>query len=153
MKRSLLKLQLWSIGLLRLLLWTVAVGYLLLESREVTSQRQLTQITVFAVFALVANLQLNLTRSLNGDHSLIQPIFQSALAMFMASLFAMLDAASDYLFSTLRQSVSSGVLPTFILLGWMLNILSVALAIGSMELFLRCLRQLSLELANPPAQD
>jgi hypothetical protein len=153
MKHSLMRLQISSLGLLRLLLWAVAVGYLLLEAREVASQRQLTQITVFAVLALVANFQINLTRSLNSDHPLTQPILQSGLAMFMASLFAMLDGASDHLLSALKQSLSQGILSVFILLGWMLNILSVSLALGSMELFLRCLRQLTLEMAIPPGRD
>lgn len=150
MNHSLVRLQISSLVLLRLLLWAVAIGYLLLEAREVASQRQLTQITVFAVLALVANFQINLTRSLSADHPLSRPILQSALAMFTASLVAMVDGAADYLFSARTQSLPDGVLSGFILLGWMLNVLSVVLALGSMELFLRCLRQLTRNLATDP---
>ena len=87
----LLQLQRWSIPILRLLLWGVALAYLVLEAREVASQRQLTQITVFAVLFLVANFQINLARYRPCDHPESQPILEASLAMFAASLFAMLD--------------------------------------------------------------
>lgn len=138
----LLQLQRWSIPILRLLLWAVALAYLLLEAREVASQRQLTQITVFAVLFLVANFQINLARYLPSDHPESQPILGASLAMFAASLFAMLDGALDYLLTSLQGAVVPGWVPAFYLLGWAVNLLSVVLALSSMEVFLGSLRRL-----------
>lgn len=141
----LLPLQRWSLPILRLLLWAVAVAYLLLEAREVASQRQLTQITVFAVLVLVANFQINLARHLPSDHLESKPLLQASLAMFAASLFSMLDGALDYLLASLQGGVAPQLLPAFYLLGWGVNLLSVLLAIGSMELFFSSVRRLMMD--------
>jgi hypothetical protein len=136
------KLQSWSLPILRLLLWGVAAAYLLLEAREVASRRQLTQITVFAVLVLVANFQINLARHLPSNHEEMAPLIQSSLAMFVASLFSMLDGALDFLLSSLQGDLAPQLLPAFYLLGWGVNLLSVVLAIGSMEVFLSSMRRL-----------
>lgn len=138
----LLPLQRWSLPILRLLLWAVAVAYLLLEAREVASQRQLTHITVFAVLVLVANFQINLARHLPSNHEEMDPLIQASLAMFVASLFAMLDGALDYLLASFQGGMAPQLLPAFYLLGWGVNLLSVVLAIGSMEVFLGSMRRL-----------
>ena len=135
-------LQRLSLPILRLLLWAVALAYLLLEAREVASQRQLTQITVFAVLVLVANFQMNLARHLPSDHEEMDPLIQASLAMFVSSLFSMLDGALDYLLGSLQGGMAPQLLPAFYLLGWGVNLLSVVLAIGSMELFLSSMRRM-----------
>lgn len=138
-----LRLQRWSVPLLRLLLWAVALGYLVVEAREVASQRQLTQITLFAVLFLVANFQISLARALKPNHQECGPLLQASLTMFLASLFSVLDGAMDHLVAALRDGMSSGLRPAIFFLGWTVNLLSVALALGSMELFFRSLRRLT----------
>jgi hypothetical protein len=138
----LLRWQRWNLPILRVLLWLVAVAYLLLEAREVSTQRQLTQITVFALLFLVANFQINLARYLGSDHREAMPILQASLAMFIGSLFSVLDGALDYLMASWSGGLLAGLLPAFYLLGWGVNVFSVALALGSMEVFLGSLRRL-----------
>ncbi|MFM9046296.1 MAG: hypothetical protein ACKOOH_01300 [Cyanobium sp.] len=134
-----LRLQRWCVPILRVLLWTVALGYLLLEAREVASQRQLTQITILAVLFLVANFQINLARALPPDHHASNSLLQASLIMFLASLFSVLDGALDHLFFALGGGVPGVLLPAIFLLGWAGNLLCVGLALGSMELFFRSL--------------
>ena len=143
MAHSPLHWQRWSLPILRLLLWVVALAYLLLEAREVASQRQLTQITVFALLFLVANFQVNLARHLGSEHKESDPILQASLAMFIGSLFSVLDGALDYLLALLPNGVPASLLTSFYLLGWGVNLLSVVLALGSMETFLRSLGRLT----------
>lgn len=135
--------QRWSMPILRVLLWGVALGYLVVEAREVASQRQLTQFTLFAVLFLVANFQINLTRALPPNHQESQPLLEASITMFLASLFSVLDGAMDHLFASLRGGVTSPILPAIFVLSWTVNLLSVALALGSMELFLRSLQRMS----------
>jgi hypothetical protein len=137
------RLQRWSVAILRVLIWAVALGYLVVEAREVTSQRQLTQITIFAVLFLVANFQINVARALPPNHQESRPLLQASLTMFLASLFSVLDGAMDHLFSALRGGDSHALLPAIFLLGWSVNLLSVVLALGSMEMFFRSLRRLT----------
>jgi hypothetical protein len=138
----LLRWQRWSLPILRVLLWLVALAYLMLEAREVATQRQITQITVFALLFLVANFQINLARHLGSDHKESLPILQASLAMFIGSLFSVLDGALDYLMASLPGGLPAGLLPVVFVLGWSVNLISVALALGSMELFLGSLRRL-----------
>jgi len=147
MSHSLLRLQIWSYGVLRLLFWVVALAYLLLEAREVAAQRQLTQITVFAVLFLVAGFQMSVARFLSGasDPTQARIVLRCSLAMFSASLFSVLDGALDHLFTSVPGSVAGLALPALYLLGWLVNLLSVVLALGSMELFLPALRRLIAE--------
>jgi len=147
MSHSLLRLQIWSYGVLRLLFWVVALAYLLLEAREVAAQRQLTQITVFAVLFLVAGFQMSVARFLSGasDPTQARIVLRCSLAMFSASLFSVLDGALDHLFTSVPGSVAGLALPALYLLGWLVNLLCVVLALGSMELFLPALRRLIAE--------
>lgn len=145
MGRLLGTLQHWSTPILRVLLWAVALAYLLLEAREVAMQRQLTQITVFAVLFLVANFQINLARYLGPQQQETRAIVQASLAMFSASLFSILDGALDYLLGSLQGEQAIGVVSTVYGLGWGLNVLCVLLAIGSMELFLSSVQRLIAE--------
>ncbi|MEI8252122.1 MAG: hypothetical protein WCF98_13215 [Synechococcus sp. ELA057] len=135
------RLQRWIYRLLRLLVWIVAVAYLLLEAREVAQQRQLTQITVFAVLFLVASFQMSLARFLSAgvDPAESRVVLQASLTMFMASLFSVLDGALDHLLVMLPGGVASGILPALYLLGWLVNLLCVGLGLASMEVFLRFL--------------
>lgn len=114
----------------------------MLEAREVATQRQITQITVFALLFLVANFQINLARHLGSDHKESLSILQASLAMFIGSLFSVLDGALDYLMASLPGGLPAGLLPVVFVLGWGVNLISVALALGSMELFLGSLRRL-----------
>ena len=141
MNRTLLRLQRWSYGVLRLLFWAMALAYLLLEAREVAAQRQLTQITVFAVLFLVASFQMSLARFLSAgvDPAESRVVLQASLTMFMASLFSVLDGALDHLLVMLPAGVASGILPALYLLGWLVNLLCVGLGLASMEVFLRFL--------------
>ena len=143
MSRALLVLQRWSSSALRLLLWAAGLAYLVLEAREVATQRQLTQITVFALLFLVASFQLSFARYLaqGPDPQDSRRVLQAALAMFMASLFSVLDGAFDYLFASLQQGLASGLLPALYLFSWLVNLLSVVLALGSMEVFLRSVQR------------
>jgi hypothetical protein len=136
-------LQRWLYRLLRLLVWIVALAYLLLEAREVAQQRQLTQITVFAVLFLVASFQISLARLLSSaaDPAESRVVLKASLTMFTASLFSVLDGALDYLLTMLQAGVSSAILPGLYLLGWLVNLLSVGLGLASMEVFLRFLNR------------
>jgi hypothetical protein len=138
-----LRIQRWSVPILRVLIWAVALGYLVVEAREVASQRQLTQFTLFAVLFLVANFQINVARALPANHLESRPLLQASLTMFLASLFSVMDGAMDHLFTALRGGMSQAALPAVFLLGWLVNLLSVVLALGSMEMFFRSLRRLT----------
>ena len=144
MSRALRQLLLWSCGLLRWLIWVGALGYLLLEAREVAAQRQLTQITVFAVLFLVASFQMSTARFLisGPDPGEAPTVLQSALAMFAASLFSVLDGALDQLLVFLPGGVGGTAAPLLHLLNWAINLLCVVLALASIELFLATLRRL-----------
>jgi hypothetical protein len=135
------RLQRWSLPFLRVLLWVVAIFYLALEAREVTTLRQLTQITIFAVLFVVANFQINLARSFEPGHPEVRPLHDAALAMFLASLFSLLDGAMDYLFASTSRGMASALLPAFYLLNWTVNLFCVALALGSMEGLLASVRR------------
>ncbi len=152
MSRPLRLLLRGSLGLLRLLLWVVGLGYLLLEARELSAQRQLTQITIFAVLFLVASFQMSLARYLVSSPEAAEatPVLQSALAMFAASLFSVLDGGLDQLFISLPMVISlqgsAGglVMPLLYLLNWAMNLLCVVLALASIERFLASLHRLIL---------
>lgn len=137
------RLQRWSLPFLRLLLWLVAIAYLLLEAREVASQRQLTQITIFAVLFVVANFQINLARSLDAGDAEVTPLRNASVAMFIASLFSILDGGMDYLFASFGRGLPSPFLSAFYLLNWTVNLFCVALALSSMEAMLGSLRRQS----------
>lgn len=144
MSRPLRQLLLWGCGLLRWLIWIVALGFLLLEARELTAQRQLTQITVFAVLFLVASFQMSTARFLvTGPDAGEAPIvLQSALVMFVASLFSVLDGALDQLLVSLPGGIGAMATPLLHVLNWGINLLSVILALASIELFFATLRRL-----------
>ncbi|MFM9047063.1 MAG: hypothetical protein ACKOOH_05320 [Cyanobium sp.] len=88
----------------------------------------------------MANFQINLSRALPPNHHESNSLLQASLIMFLASLFSVLDGALDHLFFALGGSVPSALLPAIFLLGWAVNLLCVGLALGSMELFFRCMR-------------
>lgn len=145
MSHPLRRLLRWSFAVLRLLIWAVALGYLLLEAREVAVQRQLTQITVFAVLFLVASFQMSMARFLatDPDPAEARSALQSSLAMFAASLFSVLDGALDHLFASLPGGLA---VPLLYLLGWSVNLLCVVLALASIEQFLATLNR---QIAQP----
>jgi hypothetical protein len=144
MSRALRWLLLWSCGLLRCLIWVVALGFLLLEARELTAQRQLTQITVFAVLFLVASFQMSTARFLvtGPDAGEAPAVLQSALVMFAASLFSVLDGALDQLLVVLPGGAGGMAGSVLHVLNWAMNLLCVVLALASIELFLGTLRRL-----------
>ena len=144
MGRTLGRLLLGSCGLLRWLIWIGALGFLLVEVREVTAQRQLTQITVFAVLFLVASFQMSTARYLVASPEAAEAptVVQSAFAMFAASLFSVLDGGLDQLLVSLPGGVGAMAAPQLHLLNWAMNLFCVVLALVSMELFLGTLRRL-----------
>jgi hypothetical protein len=144
MSRGLRQLLLWGFGLLRWLIWVVALGFLLLEARELTAQRQLTQITVFAVLFLVASFQLSTARFLvtGPDAGEAPAVLQSAMAMFAASLFSVLDGALDQIYVLLPAGAAGSAAPLLHLLNWAVNLFCMVLALASIELFLATLRRL-----------
>jgi hypothetical protein len=144
MNRLLRRLLLGTCGLLRWLFWVAALGFLLVEAREVTAQRQLTQITVFAVLFLVASFQMSTARFLvaSPDAGEAPSVMQSSLAMFAASLFSVLDGALDQLLVSLPGRVGLMAAPLLHGLNWAMNLLCVVLGLVSMELFLATLRRL-----------
>lgn len=143
MPHWMLLVQRWIYRILRLLVWIVALAYLLLEAREVAEQRQLTRITVFAVLFLVASFQMSVARFLAAgtDPGETKLMVKASVAMFTASLFSVLDGAFDHLFVLLQGGVIQALLPALYLLGWVVNLLSVVLGLGSMEVFLRFLQR------------
>ena len=138
-----LLVQRWVYRLLRLLVWIVALAYLLLEAREVAEQRQLTRITVFAVLFLVASFQMSVARFLAAgtDPRDTKTIVKASVAMFTASLFSVLDGAFDHLFLMVQGGMVQALLPALYLLGWVVNLVSVVVGLGSMEVFLRFLQR------------
>ena len=68
-------------------------------------------------------------------------MMKASVAMFTASLFSVLDGAFDHLLVMVQGGVVQALLPALYLLGWVGNLLSVVVGLGSMEVFLRFLQR------------
>ena len=127
-----------SLTILRLLIPMLAIGFLIQEGREVFELRQLTSITLFASFYLVAGYQLAVGRTLNRMErmELAGEAAKSSGLMFIATIFSAIDAALDSLMKGLSISQSNGLAVPLFLIDWLINLFAVVLAVVSLLRFL-----------------
>ena len=127
-----------SLTLLRVLIPILAIGFLIQEGREVFELRQLTSITLFASFYLVAGYQLAVGRTLNrmAREELAREATRNSALMFIATLFSAIDAALDSLIKGFSISHTTGLVAPIFLIGWLVNLFAVVLALVSLIRFL-----------------
>ena len=127
-----------SLTILRLLIPMLAIGFLIQEGREVFELRQLTSITLFASFYLVAGYQLAVGRTLNRMErmELAGEAAKSSGLMFIATIFSAIDAALDSLMKGLSISQGNGLAVPLFLIDWLINLFAVVLAVVSLLRFL-----------------
>ena len=124
--------------LLRVLLLAIGVGYLAVESREIFALRQLTSFTVFVAFFMMANFQMGVSRAMLRTTKR-RAGFKAAQVggiMFIATLFAAVDAALDVFFSQLSLSPNTPAPLVLFVVGWLCNSAAVAYALVSMYRFI-----------------
>ena len=128
--------------ILRFLFPVTGVAYLVIESQEVFTVRQLTNLTLFFAFFMIANFQMATGRALLRTNKRREGIraVQIAGIMFMATLFAALDAALDAFFNQYNLSSLGAVGYFLFLLGWLCNSTAVVFAVVSMHQFIDILR-------------
>ena len=127
-----------SLTVLRVLIPILAIGFLIQEGREVFELRQLTSITLFASFYLVAGYQLAVGRTLNRMErvELAGEATRNSALMFIATLFSAIDAALDSLMKGFSISQTNGLAVPLFLIGWLVNLFAVVLAVISLIRFL-----------------
>ena len=127
-----------SLTVLRVLIPILAIGFLIQEGREVYELRQLTSITLFASFYLVAGYQLAVGRTLNRMDrvELAGEAMRNSALMFIATLFSAIDAALDSLVKGFSISHTDGLVVPIFLIGWLVNLFAVVLAVLSLIRFL-----------------
>ena len=116
----------------------LALGFLIQEGREVFQLRQLTSITLFASFYLVAGYQLSVGRTLSrmARMELAGESVRSSGQMFIATIFSAIDAALDSLMKGFSISQSGGLAVPMFLIDWLINLFAVVLAVVSLFRFL-----------------
>ena len=127
-----------SLTTLRVLIPILAIGFLIQEGREVFELRQLTSVTLFATFYLVAGYQLAVGRTLNrmARVELAGEATRNSALMFIATLFSAIDAALDSLMKGFSISQTNGLVVPIFLIGWLVNLFAVVLAVVSLIRFL-----------------
>ena len=127
---------------LRLLIPLLGIGFLIREGQEVFALRQLTSITLFASFYLVANYQMAVGRTMSGmdKAKLAGRAARSSGLMFIATLFSALDAALDTIIKDFALSRTDPVAVVLFVSGWLINLLAVLMAVVSMHRFLPVLK-------------
>ena len=127
-----------SLTTLRVLIPILAIGFLIREGREVFELRQLTSVTLFATFYLVAGYQLAVGRTLNrmARVELAGEATRNSALMFIATLFSAIDAALDSLMKGFSISQTNGLVVPLFLIGWLVNLFAVLLAVVSLIRFL-----------------
>ncbi|WP_114992935.1 hypothetical protein [Synechococcus sp. UW179A] len=123
---------------LRILFPIIGIGYLTIESREVFVVRQLSNLTLFVAFFMIANLQMVTSRALLRTTQRRAGIKAAQLAgiMFIATLFAAVDAALDAFFSQYNVSANWPIGFSLFFLGWLCNSTAVVFAVVSMHRFI-----------------
>ena len=127
-----------SLTILRLLIPLLAIGFLIQEGREVFELRQLTSITLFASFYLVAGYQLAVGRTLNrmARLEIAGEATKCSVLMFIATIFSAIDAALDSLMKGFSISHTNGLVVPLFLFDWLINVFAVVLAVVSLLRFL-----------------
>lgn len=127
-----------ALTVLRILFPIIGIGYLVIESREVFVVRQLSNLTLFVAFFMFANLQMVTSRALLRTAKRRAGIKAAQLAgiMFIATLFAAVDAALDSFFSQYNLSSNWSIGFSLFLLGWLCNSTAVIFAVVSMHRFI-----------------
>ena len=130
-----------AFAVLRTLFPIIGICYLVFESREVFVVRQLSNITLFVAFFMIGNLQMVTSRALVRTTKRRAGIQAAQLAgiMFIATLFAAVDAALDAFFSQYNLSTSWPISFLLFLLGWLCNSTAVIFAVVSMNRFISIL--------------
>ena len=123
---------------LRILFPVVGISYVVIESREVFVVRQLSNLTLFVAFFMIANFQMSTSRALlrTTQHRAGTKAAQLAGIMFIATLFAGVDAALDTFFSQYDLSSNWPLAFSLFLLGWLCNSTAVIFAVVSMHQFI-----------------
>ena len=123
---------------LRILFPIVGISYVVIESREVFVVRQLSNLTLFVAFFMIANFQMSTSRALlrTTQHRAGSKAAQLAGIMFIATLFAGVDAALDTFFSQYDLSSNWPLAFSLFLLGWLCNSTAVIFAVVSMHQFI-----------------
>ena len=127
-----------SLTILRVLIPILAIGFLIQEGLEVFELRQLTSITLFASFYLVAGYQLAVGRTLTrmARVELAGEATRNSALMFLATLFSAIDAALDSLIQGFSISHTNGLAVPLFLIGWLVNLFAIVLAVISLIRFL-----------------
>ena len=139
----LLKSRGW-VWICRCLIWFIAIGFLASETREVFQLQQITQLTQFALFFLLANYQLSIARyhQAGRDDALALKLKSCSLQMFFASVLAVSDAALDELIhSIVTAPIAAGGLltGTLFVVGWLINVAMILIAALSLDRTIRLL--------------
>tara|TARA_B100001939_G_scaffold42437_1_gene32859 strand:+ start:314 stop:751 length:438 start_codon:yes stop_codon:yes gene_type:complete len=79
------------------LVWAIAIAYLSTEIRDVFEQREVTKLTQFALFFVMANFQLSLARYYLTAKRLVlaERLRACSILMFLASALAIAEAGLD----------------------------------------------------------
>jgi len=131
-----------AFAVLRFLFPIAGLAYLAIESREIFTVRQLSNLTLFFALFMIANFQMSTSRALLRTNKRREGIRAAQIAgiMFMATLFAALDAALDAFFSQYNLS-SMGIIGYLLFtLGWLCSSTAVIFAVISMHRFIDILR-------------
>ena len=90
-----------AFAVLRFLFPIAGFAYLAIESREIFTVRQLSNLTLFFALFMIANFQMSTSRALLRTNKRREGIRAAQIAgiMFVATLFAALDAAIDASFN------------------------------------------------------
>ena len=130
--------------LCRGLIWLMAICFLIIETLGVFQFKQDTQVAVFALLFVLANFQLRVARSYKSNDQEL-PFLKAKLAslqMFLASIFAVSDAALDLVIETLLKGKINSVnlfTGALFVIGWFINLAMILLAIISFDRFMRLL--------------
>ena len=121
-----------------------------MEAQEVVEFRQITNITIFALFFLVASYQASIANFylLIGKRAIAIRCHEASNLMFLASLMAILDASLDFAIQfASNNTLATKSLPLLFILDWGINLIAVILAIQSIE------KSLPIVLFKHPADD
>ena len=131
----------------RCVVWLLAIAYLFSETREVFEQREITKLTQFALFFVMANFQLSLARYYldvaSKRYLLAEKCLQLAeklrgcsILMFLASVLAIAEAGLDQFITPLFINASGAMAALkgpFFVVDYLISVVMVAVAAVSLD--------------------
>ena len=129
----------------RCVVWLLAIAYLFSEIREVFEQREITKLTQFALFFVMANFQLSLARYylvskrylLAGKCLLLAENLRGcSILMFLASVLAIAEAGIDQFITPLFIGASGAMAALkgpFFIVDYLISVAMVVLAAISLD--------------------